>query len=161
MSEDSSSTDGERTTSDDDPSTGTTPSTEQPDEGDVAESPSFDIPTRPERNYTATGGIEYVGETAFHLQPEPEMSASELEEVLTGLLDADRYVRGDWFDLPRPVYLVHDREVSTAFRVVVRSGRLELHVLPSTDSEGLRALYDRLRDATDADWSVQCWVEQD
>ncbi len=132
------------------------------DDVDLAdgESPTFEIPARPERNYTPTGGVEYVGETAFHLEPDLEPSAEELEDVLTDLLDADRYVRGDWFDLPRPVYLVHDRRVSTSFRVVVRSGRLELHVLPSTESEGLRALYDRLRAATDLDWTVRCRVEE-
>ncbi|PSP81627.1 hypothetical protein BRC81_00125 [Halobacteriales archaeon QS_1_68_20] len=118
------------------------------------------MPARPERNYTPTGGVEYVGETAFHLKPDPELAVDELEAALADVLDADRYVRGDWFDLPRPVFLVHDEPVSTSFRVVVRSGRVELHVLPSTEAAGLRELFDRLRAETDVDWTVDCRVDQ-
>jgi hypothetical protein len=142
----------------------------------MADAPSFDIPAHPERNYTATGGVEYEGTTVFDLEPdgepasvgpddEPGASTSEAEggpigELVAAVLADDRYVRGDWFDLPRPVYLVHDRDVSTSFRLVVLSGRIELHVLPSTDAEGLRAFHEGLRTESSADWSVDCRVER-
>ena len=142
----------------------------------MADAPSFDIPAHPERNYTATGGVEYEGTTVFvlELDGEPESSgpsddpaaptsgaeAGPVGELVATVLADDRYVRGDWFDLPKPVYLVHDREVSTSFRLVVLSGRIELHVLPSTDAEGLRAFHERLRTESGADWSVDCRVER-
>lgn len=126
---------------------------------ELPDNPPFDIPVRPERRYTRSGGVEYEGGTTFHLVSKPSLSADELESILTNVLDNERYVLGDWFDLPRPVFLVHDRTVSTAFRVVVRSGRLELHVLPSTDSAALKAIFDQLRETTDVEWNVLYRVE--
>lgn len=119
-----------------------------------ADGPAFEIPDRPERRYTR-GGVKYVGGVAFHLEPGPGLSARELDDLLGEVFERDRYVPCDWFDFPRPVYLVHDRQVSTAFRVVARTGRLELHALPSTDPVGLRSLYDEVTAATDGQWSVR------
>lgn len=129
------------------------------DDPSGVEAPAFRIPDRPERRYTRSGGVEYEGGAAFHLVPDPDRSAEQLDGLLAEVFESDRYVRGDWFDFPRPVYLVHDRRVSTAFRVVVRTGRLELHVLPSTDPDGLRSLYERVVAATDHDWSVRREVD--
>ena len=126
---------------------------------ELSDNPSFDIPVRPERRYTRNGGVAYEGGTTFHLVTKPSLSADDLESILTTVLDNDRYVRGDWFDLPRPVFLVHDRTVSTAFRVVVRSGRLELHVLPSTDPAALKAIFDQLRETASVEWNVLYRVE--
>ena len=119
----------------------------------------FDIPARPERRYRS-GGVSHEGGTAFYLIPEPSLSVEELDEHLSGVLGGTRYVKGDWFDFPMPVYLVHDREVSTAFRTVVREGRIELHVLPKTDSTGLEALFRALCDRTAVEWTVECHTEK-
>ena len=121
--------------------------------------PQFDIPARPERRYRS-GGVSHEGGTAFYLSPELSLSVEELDEHLSAILDGNRYVKGDWFDFPMPVYLVHDREVSTAFRTVVREGRIELHVLPATDSAGLEAIFRALRDRTGVEWTVECHTER-
>ena len=119
----------------------------------------FDIPARPERRYRS-GGVSHEGGTAFYLTPESSLSVDELDAHLSAILDGDRYVKGDWFDFPMPVYLVHDREVSTAFRTVAREGRIELHVLPNTDSAGLEALFRALCDRTAGEWTVECHTEE-
>lgn len=121
--------------------------------------PVFDVPNRPQRRYTRFGGVEYEGRAVFHLEPTRDLSADELDALFGDVVEGNRYVPCDWFDFPRPVYLVHDREVSTTFRVVVRTGRLELHALPSTEPQGLRALYDGVVEATDHGWSVRRVVE--
>jgi hypothetical protein len=127
--------------------------------------PSFDVPARPARRFTATGSVEYEGETVFSLSPTtegaddqpPEIPVGELDSLVTSVLDTERYIAGDWFDLPRPVYLVYDSTASTTFRVVVRHGRVELHLLPDTDADGLQAFYDRLVEASDRGaWTVDC-----
>ena len=120
------------------------------------DAPTFDIPHRPERVYPGNGGVEYEGGTVFRLSPDPEASNDELANVVEGVLADDRYTYGDWFELPAPVYLVHDERYSTAFRVVVRRGAVEFHVLPDTDREALRRLYERLREAADRTWRVEC-----
>lgn len=129
--------------------------------GDVSDAPSFRIPARPERVYTASGGVSYEGETVFSLVPTGDVDDETLAETLEGIFERERYVSGDWFDLPAPLYLVHDREISTSFRVVVRRGQIELHVLPDTESAGLEALYEALAGATDHDWTVECRTTAD
>lgn len=120
------------------------------------ESPTFDIPRRPERVYPVEGGVEYVGGTIFHLSPDPETSNEELATLVETVLDGDQYTFGDWFDLPAPVYLVHDERHRSAFRVVVRYETVEFHILPETDSVALRRLYRCLRDTSDHSWAVEC-----
>ncbi|MEF8773897.1 MAG: hypothetical protein V5A23_04690 [Halobacteriales archaeon] len=121
--------------------------------------PSFEVSDRPERRYTAAGGVEYEGEAAFLLKPVPGRTVDDLEDLLRQGLAADRYVIGDWFDLPLPTLLVRDHEVGTAFRVVVRQGRIELHLLPDTDTGALAALYRRLRETGSVNWQVDRRVE--
>lgn len=121
----------------------------------MSEDPAFEVPTRPERRYPAGGGVEYNGNVAFHLWPAEQRSTATLDDVLAEVLAADRYVRGDFFDLPAPAYLVRDAAVGTSFRVVVRDGGVRLHVLPHTDTTALSALYDALQGATDVEWSVE------
>lgn len=123
---------------------------------DDTDHPSFDIPVRPERHYPPGGGVEYEGRTVFALHADPALSRSELEAHLYATLDDGTYTYGDREGLPAPVYLVHDRERRTVFRVVVRDGRLELHVLPNTDSETIRAVYDRLCNCDGVTWEVEC-----
>lgn len=117
--------------------------------------PAFDIPDRPERVFPREGGVEYEGGTVFRLSPDPAASEEELAAVVEGVLADDRYTYGDWFELPAPVYLVHDEDRSTAFRVVIRYGSVEFHLLPDTDRAALRRLYDRLREAADRTWRVE------
>lgn len=117
--------------------------------------PSFAIPHHPERRYSRHAGLEYEGTTVFSLLPTREYTDSELNELLRGVLDSDSYVYGDWFDLPMTLYLVHDTETGDVFRVSVRNSRIELHVLPGTDSAGLRALYRRVCAASECEWSVE------
>jgi hypothetical protein len=118
--------------------------------------PSFSIPHRPRRTYPQQGGVRYEGETFFRLSPSSESTESDLLTLVTDVLDEKAYTYGDWFDLPVPMYLVRDRERDTTFRVVVRYGSIELHVLPDTRSSGLQAIYRRLTARSDASWRVSC-----
>lgn len=120
------------------------------------DAPTFDIPRRPERTFPRDGGVEYEGGTVFRLSPDPEVPEGELSTLVEGVLDGDRYTYGDWFELPAPVYLVHDEDHSTAFRVVIRYGIVEFHVLPGTVSEALRGMYARLRESAECSWRVEC-----
>ncbi len=116
--------------------------------------PRFEIPERPRRRYPRRGGVEYEGETVFVLEPGVAVETAALVDVLQSALAADEYRYGDWFDLPMPLYLVHDDETGDTFRVAVRDGAVQFHVLPTTEPTGLRRLYERLRAATDFTWSV-------
>ncbi|ODR81197.1 hypothetical protein BG842_00205 [Haladaptatus sp. W1] len=118
--------------------------------------PSFSIPHRPRRTYPRQGGVRYEGETLFRLSPSSDPSESDLVNLVERVLDGESYTYGDWFDLPVPMYLVRDREHDTTFRVVVRYGSVELHILPDTRSSGLQTLYHRLTACSDCSWSVSC-----
>ena len=122
----------------------------------MASNPSFSIPARPERHYPYEGGVEYEGETRFHLQPRPPQTDASLDSLLQRVLSSGPYRYGDFFDLPMPLYLVRDDETGDVFRVSIRNGQIRLHVLPETESAGLRALYDRLAASWDVEWAVEC-----
>lgn len=121
--------------------------------------PPFEIPARPERRFPVDGGVRYEGAVVLHLTPDDERTGS-LASLVEATLDDERYTVGDWFDLPEPVYLVRDRTLRTAFRVVVRRGRVEVHVLPETKSAGLRTFYDRLVD-DDTAWTTNWYVDDE
>ncbi|MFB6172105.1 MAG: hypothetical protein ABEJ23_06190 [Haloarculaceae archaeon] len=121
----------------------------------MPDEPSFDIPARPTRRFSRQT-VEYEGETVFELHPDPGADDAALAALVERVLCEVPYRYGDWFELPMPLYLVHDGETGDTFRVAVRDGRVELHVLPATESAGLRALYDRLAAASDREWSVRC-----
>ncbi|WP_132058767.1 hypothetical protein [Halorussus amylolyticus] len=125
------------------------------------DAPTFDIPRRPTRSYPREGGVEHEGGTVFHLSPDVETPDSELAALVEGVLSAERYTYGDWFELPKPVYLVHDQRHATAFRVVVRYGTVEFHVLPETASAALESLYDRIRAESEWSWRVECETSDD
>ena len=127
----------------------------------MARDPTFTIPARPERRYPRSGGVEYVGETIFRLGPDEDQSDQHLQSLVETVLESDRYTYGDWFDLPMPLYLVHDHRTGDVFRVTIRSGRIELHVLPATESDGLRAFYDLLDECAEIDWGVTCETSSD
>ena len=118
------------------------------------ETPTFAIRQRPTRRYPRRGGVEYEGESVFRLVPAVDVADAVLADLLESVLSADGYRYGDWFDLPMPLYLVHDDGTGDTFRVAVRDGRVEFHVLPATEPPGLRRLYERLLEATDCEWSV-------
>ena len=122
----------------------------------------FAIPARPDRRYPRSGGVEYVGGTVFSFDPGVDRSDSALEEFLVSVLDSGAYRYGDWFDLPMPLYLVHDDSTHDTFRVAVRDGHVEVHVLPGTGSDGVRALHDRLVEAGEDgfEWSVERRIEE-
>lgn len=122
----------------------------------------FAIPARPDRRYPRSGGVEYVGGTVFSFDPGVDQSEGELAALVESVLDSESYRYGDWFDLPMPLYLVHDDSTHDTFRVAVRDGRVEVHVLPETDSEGVRALHDRLVEESEAafEWRVERRVEE-
>jgi hypothetical protein len=122
----------------------------------MASEPTFVIPVRPERRYPYEGGVEYEGETMFRLQPRPPQGVDSLDGLLQRVLSSGPYRYGDFFDLPMPLYLVRDDETGDVFRVSVRSGQVRFHVLPETESAGLRALYERLAYAWDVEWTVEC-----
>jgi hypothetical protein len=116
----------------------------------------FAIPARPRRQYPRGGGLEYEGETIFRLSPAGDHTDASLQGLVEDVLEREPYTYGDWFDLPMPLYLVHDAETGDVFRVGIRNEAVEFHVLPDTESAGLRGLYDRLVDASTTDWSVTC-----
>lgn len=128
---------------------------EQDPDSDSTPDSTFAIPHRPQRRYPRSGGVRYEGETTFLLSPD-DRSPDDLADRVEEILGEDPYTFGDWFDLPAPVYLVRDDDRDTTFRVVVRSGVVELHVLPDTRSAGLRAFYRRLAAASECDWFVSC-----
>jgi hypothetical protein len=117
--------------------------------------PLFEIPVRPERTFPFRGGVEYEGSTTFVLRP-AQQPPETLTELVAGVLADGPYRYGNFLSLPMPLYLVKDRETGDVFRLSVRDGTVRLHVLPATDSAGLRALYDRLADRTGVGWSVEC-----
>ncbi|CAI50391.1 uncharacterized protein NP_4600A [Natronomonas pharaonis DSM 2160] len=118
------------------------------------DTPTFAIPERPVRRYPRSGGVEYDGETVFSLQPATARSDDALAAAIERVLDEGPYRYGDWFDLPMPVYIVHDDETGDTFRVAVRDGAIELHVLPGTEPPGLAAFYRRVRARSDHAWRV-------
>lgn len=120
--------------------------------------PLFEIPVRPERTFPFRGGVEYEGSTTFVLRP-AQQPRETLTELVAGVLADGPYRYGDFLSLPMPLYLVKDGETGDVFRLSVRDGTVRLHVLPATDSAGLRALYDRLTDRTSVGWSVECRTE--
>jgi hypothetical protein len=120
----------------------------------MAGSPSFEIPTNPERTYPFSGGVEYEGELFFELTPAEPRSESALIDLLESIFAAGAYRHGDFFNLPMPVYLVKDAETGDVFRVSVRDGAIRFHVLPSTDPPGLRRLYAKIVDRSDLEWHV-------
>lgn len=122
----------------------------------VDEEPTFSIPRRPTRRYRRHGGVEYEGETVFTLRPERDPADRSLTPLVESVLDRGPYRYGDWFDLPMPVYLVHDDETGDTFRAAVRDGTVRLYVLPNTDRAGLRAFYERLDRRTESAWRVTC-----
>jgi len=105
--------------------------------------PRFAIAERPRRRYPRRGGVEYEGQTAFDLAPGTAVDDGDLVELVESVLSADGYTYGDWFDLPMPLYLVHDHLTGDKF-----------HALPGTDPPGLRRLFEGLRTATGWTWSV-------
>ena len=125
----------------------------------MSNDPSFSIPRRPERRYSRHAGLEYEGTTVFSLSPAADHTDDDLDGLLRGVFDDGPYTYGDWFDLPMALYLVHDTETGDVFRVSVRDGRVEFHVLPETDPAGLRNLYHRLCERTDHRWTVERHVE--
>ena len=121
---------------------------------DASPDPSFEIPHPPERRYSRHAGLEYGGGTVFSLTPAADIGNDDLDALLIGVLDRETYTYGDWFDLPMALYLVHDTDTGDVFRVAVRDGSIELHVLPETDPAGLRELHRRLCTASNAAWRV-------
>lgn len=123
--------------------------------------PSFAIPERPRRRYPFSGGVEYEGGTTFLLVPTEERSNDRLTRLVEAILESGPYRYGDFFNLPMPLYLVKDENTDDVFRVSIRDGRLRFHVLPETEPEGLRAMYERIDARTDVGWQVECRTESD
>lgn len=118
--------------------------------------PSFTIPAHPQRTFPSRGPLEYEGETMFKLMPGGDIDSPELHALVKSLLDDGPYRAGDFLELPMALWLVRDEHTADVFRVSIRDGSVRLHVLPTTESAGLRGFYDRLVDASDCDWRVEC-----
>ncbi|MFB6224180.1 MAG: hypothetical protein ABEH86_10985 [Haloarcula sp.] len=122
--------------------------------------PSFSIPAHPQRRFPHGSGVEYEGGTEFRLTSESEPATPDLADTVVDILTGGPYRYGDFHDLPMPLWLVRDEETTDVFRVAVRDGTVRLHVLPTTESDGLRRFFERLCDAdADRTWSVQCHVD--
>jgi hypothetical protein len=122
----------------------------------MAGEPSFAIPARPTRRFPYEGGVEYEGETVFVLEPSVGRTTDELAAIVESVFADGPYRYGDFFELPMPLYLVRDDATADVFRVSVRDGTVRFHVLPETESAGLRALYERIDATSDVDWRVHC-----
>ena len=104
--------------------------------------PQFAI-THPERSHSRAGGMSYEGGTVFTFAPR---RPGELTEQVLDLLESGPYSYGDWFDLPMPLFLVHDDDSDDTFRLGVRDDHVELHVRSATSPAGVAAFHDRLTD---------------
>ncbi|WP_276261099.1 hypothetical protein [Haloglomus litoreum] len=123
---------------------------------DAAEDAFSDL-HHPERTFPRAGGMRYEGATVIELTPRSgPTEEAELVALAEAVLSADRYRVGDWFDLPLPVFLVHDDETGDTYRVAVREDAIELHVRSETGAAGLRAFHERLRETGDrrGGWQV-------
>ncbi|MDS0283042.1 hypothetical protein [Haloarcula onubensis] len=126
----------------------------------MTDEPSFSIPARPTRRFPHGSGVEYEGGTEFELTPDRQHTEAELAPVVTDILADGPYRYGDFHDLPMPLWLVRDEDTADVFRVAVRDGTVRLHVLPETESAGLRRFYDRLRGADPSlSWRVDRRVD--
>ncbi|CCQ34224.1 hypothetical protein HLRTI_000672 [Halorhabdus tiamatea SARL4B] len=124
----------------------------------MTDAPSFTIPARPRRQYDRAGRLSYEGSVLFRLEPtDPE--EVDLRALLETVLRTWPYRHGDFHDLPMVVYLVRDDETSDVFRVSIRDGALQLHVLPATETAGLKQFYGRLDDVSDTEWDIYRRVE--
>ncbi len=117
--------------------------------------PDFTVPEHPTRTYRRHAGVEYDGGTVFSLRPRTEYDDPALTDLVEGVLERPPYRYGDWFDLPMPLYLVHDDRTGDTFRTAIRDGTIELHVLPATESDGLRAFYERVVESSGTEWQVR------
>lgn len=125
-------------------------------------SPSFSIPSRPRRHFPFSGGVEYEGQTLFRLLPDQSQPQERLVDLVEALLEAGPYRYGDFMNLPMPLYLVRDEDTGDVFRVSIRDGCIRLHVLPETDSVGLRTFFERVDERSDHSWRVECeWTPPD
>ncbi|MFB6202492.1 MAG: hypothetical protein ABEI98_10850 [Halorhabdus sp.] len=120
----------------------------------MTESPQFAIPARPRREYDRAGRLSYEGSVLFRLEP-ADSAAVDLAALLENLLEAGPYRYGDFHDLPMVVYLVRDEGTGDVFRVSIRDGAIQLHVLPATEAPGLRRFYERLTESSAHEWSVE------
>ncbi|AAV45205.1 MULTISPECIES: hypothetical protein [Haloarcula] len=122
--------------------------------------PSFSIPAHPQRRFPHGSGVEYEGGTEFRLIPEQEQATPDLAETVVDILAAGPYRYGDFHDLPMPLWLVRDEETTDVFRVAVRDGTVRLHVLPTTESDGLQRFFERLCETGEGgSWAVQRHVD--
>jgi len=120
----------------------------------------FDIPTHPSRHYPRDDGVEYRGKTVFQISPAGEDAIDDLEGLVVSTLEQEAYTYGDWFELPVPLYTVHDEVTGDVFRVAVKPSHIEFHVLPATEPAGLERLFDCLQRAGAVDaWEIGCEVE--
>jgi hypothetical protein len=119
----------------------------------------FENLQHPERTFQRAGGMQYEGATVIELRRTAEdVDETALATLAREVLVEGPYRFGDWFDLPLPVFLVHDDRTGDTFRVAVRDDAVELHVRSATGAEGLRRFRDRLVAAdgstVTADWQV-------
>jgi hypothetical protein len=120
------------------------------EDGPTADGSTFTDLQHPNRTFTRAGGMRYEGATVFELRPAagaPDEAA--LATLAEDVLSTGPYRYGDWFDLPLPVFLVHDDGSGDTFRVAVRDDAVELHVRSDTSARGLRGFYERLVAASD------------
>ena len=125
----------------------------------MSSEPTFTIPAHPERRFPRRGSLEYEGETVFRLTPWERGDAADLESLVEAVLTEGPYRAGDFLELPMTLWLVRDDETADVFRVSIRDSSVRLHVLPDTESTGLRRFYDRLREYTDCEWQVDCHTD--
>lgn len=126
--------------------------------GTMADPSAFEIPAHPARTYDRAGRLSYEGRTLFRLQPTGD-EALDCRALVENVLNDGPYRHGDFHDLPMVVYLVRDEETGDVFRVSIRDGVIQLHVLPETRSAGLRQFYERLGAMSSCEWNVTCQVD--
>lgn len=117
--------------------------------------------TSPDRTFDSGGHLSYEGGTVLVLRPNSTRSDSELRSLVRAVLESGPYRHGDFLDLPMPVWLVRDEQTGDVFRVTVRDGSIELHVLPQTKPVGLRAWANRIADRTETGWTVSATRRQE
>lgn len=108
----------------------------------------------PRRQFDSDGTLSYEDGTVIALAPAVERTDEVLAALVADVLVEGPYRHGDFLELPMPVWLVRDEETGDVFRVSIRDGTVQLHLLPETGPAGLRRLRDRLAARTGSEWTV-------
>lgn len=112
----------------------------------------FEIPQRPYREFTPGGRATMRDSIRFELHPSGKSVC--LNTLIDRVLEDEHYTAIPWNGFPAPVYLVHDEQTASAFRVIVFEENIAIDVLPKTSEAGLARFYRSVTSATHGEWDI-------